>query len=104
MKRGFHGKKKLCGFLFTALLTMAVLGGCADGTGESSGDNSSVESGEIPLDSGSEQESTGGTDGETSAEESASGESTAEAGQAGDAGEPVRRLHCCRNTTGYRQS
>ena len=42
-----------------------------------------MESGEIPLDSGSEQESTGGTDGETSAEESASGESTAEAGQAG---------------------
>ncbi|MCI8528359.1 MAG: ABC transporter substrate-binding protein [Lachnospiraceae bacterium] len=36
-------KKKLCGLLFTALLTMAVLGGCADGTGESSGDNSSGE-------------------------------------------------------------
>ena len=35
-------KKKLCSLLFTALLTMAVLGGCADGTGESSGDNSSV--------------------------------------------------------------
>ena len=35
-------KKKLCGLLFTALLTMAVLGGCADGTGESSGDKSSV--------------------------------------------------------------
>ena len=43
MKRGFHMKKKLCGLLFTALLTMAVLGGCADGTGESSGDNSSGE-------------------------------------------------------------
>ena len=36
-------KKKLCGLLFTALLTMAVLGGCADGTGESSGDKSSAE-------------------------------------------------------------
>ncbi|MCH5337279.1 MAG: ABC transporter substrate-binding protein, partial [Acetatifactor sp.] len=35
-------KKRLCSLLFTALLTMAVLGGCADGTGESSGDNSSV--------------------------------------------------------------
>ena len=35
-------KKKLCGLLFTALLTMAVLGGCADGTGASAGDNSSV--------------------------------------------------------------
>ncbi len=42
MKTGFHGKKKLCGFLFTALLSMAVLGGCADGTGESSEDNSIV--------------------------------------------------------------
>lgn len=30
--------------LLTALLTMAVLSGCADGTGESSGDNSSMES------------------------------------------------------------
>ncbi len=40
MKTSFHWKKKLCGFLFTALLIMAVLGGCADGTGESSGDNS----------------------------------------------------------------
>jgi len=37
--------KKLCGLLFTALLMMAVLGGCADGTGESSGDNSSKEPG-----------------------------------------------------------
>ncbi len=36
-------KKKLCGLLLTALLTMAVLGGCSDGTGESSGDNSSAE-------------------------------------------------------------
>lgn len=38
-------KKKRFGLLLTALLTMAVLGGCgSDGTGESSGDNSSVES------------------------------------------------------------
>lgn len=35
--------KKRFGLFFAALLTMAVLGGCADGTGESSGDNSSVE-------------------------------------------------------------
>ena len=44
MKIHFHGKKKLTGLLLTALLTMAVLGGCgSDGTGESSGDNSSME-------------------------------------------------------------
>ncbi len=41
MKRSFHGKKSLCVLLVTALLGMAVLGGCADGTGESSEDNSS---------------------------------------------------------------
>ena len=41
MKRSFHGKKGLCVLLVTALLGMAVLGGCADGTGESSEDNSS---------------------------------------------------------------
>ncbi|MCM1058539.1 MAG: ABC transporter substrate-binding protein [Firmicutes bacterium] len=36
-------RKKLLSLLLTALLTMAVLGGCgSDGTGESSGDNSSV--------------------------------------------------------------
>ncbi len=35
-------KKKLSGLFFTALLMMAVLGGCSDGTGESSGDKSSV--------------------------------------------------------------
>ena len=51
-------KKKLCGFLFTALLTMAVLGGCADGTGESSGDNSSKESVADSQESTSVQEST----------------------------------------------
>ena len=43
MKTSFHGKKRLFGFFFAALLAMAVLGGCADGTGESSGDNSSKE-------------------------------------------------------------
>ncbi len=43
MKTSFHRKKKLSGLLFVALLIMAVLGGCADGTGESSGDNSSKE-------------------------------------------------------------
>ena len=77
-------KKKLCGFLFTALLTMAVLGGCADGTGESSGDNSSMESGEVPQDSGSAQVSSDGSqDGDTSGEESTSEESASEADQAG---------------------
>ena len=77
-------KKRLCGFLFTALLTMAVLGGCADGTGESSGDNSSVESGKVPQDSGSAQDSgDAAQDSDTSAEESISQESTSEAGQAG---------------------
>lgn len=44
MKRSFHGKKSLGVLLVTALLAMAVLGGCADGTGESSEDNSSKES------------------------------------------------------------
>lgn len=58
MKTCFHGKKKLCGFLFTALLMMAVLGGCADGTGESSGDNSSKESVADSQESTSVQEST----------------------------------------------
>jgi len=43
MKKFFFMKKRLCGLLFLALLTMAVLGGCADGTGESSEDNSSRE-------------------------------------------------------------
>ena len=51
-------KKRLCGFLFTALLTMAVLGGCADGTGESSGDNSSKESVTDSQGTASTQEST----------------------------------------------
>lgn len=43
MKTSFHRKRRLFSLLFTALLIMAVLGGCADGTGESSGDNSSKE-------------------------------------------------------------
>jgi len=43
MKKSFFMQKKLFSLLLTALLTMAVLGGCgSDGTGESSGDNSSV--------------------------------------------------------------
>ena len=84
MKTSFHGKKRLFGFFFAALLAMAVLGGCADGTGESSGDNSSVESGEVPQDSGSAQDSgDAAQDSDTSAEESISQESTSEAGQAG---------------------
>ena len=53
MKTSFHGKKKLCGFLFTALLAMAVLGGCADGTGESSEEHSSQESVADSADAGS---------------------------------------------------
>lgn len=74
-------KKRLCGFLFTALLTMAVLGGCADGTGESSGDNSSMESTSGSEDSTSGEES---TPQEESTSEDGSGESssgTADAGQ-----------------------
>ncbi|WP_276949200.1 ABC transporter substrate-binding protein [Acetatifactor muris] len=58
MKTCFHGKKKLCSLLFTALLVMAVLGGCADGTGESSGDNSSKESVTDSQGTASTQEST----------------------------------------------
>lgn len=41
-EKGIIMKKKLFSLFFTALLTMAVLGGCgSDGTGESSGDDSS---------------------------------------------------------------
>ncbi len=65
MKTSFHGKKKLCGFLFTALLAMAVLGGCADGTGESSEDHSSKESVTDSAEAGS-------TTAEVSTEEDAS--------------------------------
>ena len=59
-------KKKLCGLLFTALLIMAVLGGCADGTGESSGDNSSAtpavdSSGVQSPEAGSSTEGDGGS-------------------------------------------
>ncbi len=74
-------KKKLCSLLLTALLTMAVLGGCADGTGESSGDNSSMESTSGSEDSTSGEES---TPQEESTSEDGSGESssgTADAGQ-----------------------
>lgn len=45
MKKVFFMKRKLFSLLSAALLTMAVLGGCgSDGTGESSEDNSSMES------------------------------------------------------------
>ncbi len=54
MKNLFFRKRKLFSLLFAALLTMAVLGGCAsDGTGESSGNNSSVESVGEPVYGGS---------------------------------------------------
>ncbi len=79
MKRCFHGKKSFCGFLVTALLAMAVLGGCADGTGESSEDNSSKESTveSTQTDSAESGESTG---------VDASGESTEpEGGESGSA-------------------
>ena len=74
-------KKKLCSLLLTALPGMAVLGGCADGTGESSGDNSSMESTSGSEDSTSGEES---TPQEESTSEDGSGESssgTADAGQ-----------------------
>ncbi len=88
MKRCFHGKKSLCVLLVTALLAMAVLGGCADGTGESSEDNSSKESTveSTQTDSAESGESTGvGASGEStepeggesgSAEDAASGQET----------------------------
>ena len=79
MKRCFHGKKSLCVLLVTALLAMAVLGGCADGTGESSEDNSSKESTveSTQTDSAESGESTG---------VDASGESTEpEGGESGSA-------------------
>ena len=69
MKMNFHVKKGLCSLLFTALLTMAVLGGCAGGTGESSGDNSSVEQGTDSQGLGSAQESGSTADEASSAEE-----------------------------------
>nr|WP_297864239.1 ABC transporter substrate-binding protein [uncultured Acetatifactor sp.] len=71
MKTCFHGKKKLCSLLFTALLVMAVLGGCADGTGESSGDNSSKESVTDSQGTASAQESTSQ---ESAREQEASGD------------------------------
>lgn len=54
MKKIFFMKKKLFSLLLAALLTTAVLGGCgSDGTGESSGDNSSVEPAGDPVYGGS---------------------------------------------------
>ena len=90
MKRSFHGKKGLCVLLVTALLAMAVLGGCADGTGESSEDNSSKESTaestqpDSTESDGSEEADASGDSKETegSAETGSEGESAS--GQAGD--------------------
>ena len=91
MKRSFHGKKGLCVLLVTALLGMAVLGGCADGTGESSEDNSSKESTteSTQPDSGQSDASTESNDSEESTEAQESGEESGSeggsaSGQAGD--------------------
>ena len=91
MKRSFHGKKGLCVLLVTALLGMAVLGGCADGTGESSEDNSSKESTteSTQPDSGQSDASTESNDSEESTEVQESGEESGSeggsaSGQAGD--------------------
>ena len=91
MKRSFHGKKSLCVLLVTALLGMAVLGGCADGTGESSEDNSSKESTteSTQPDSGQSDASTESNDSEESTEVQESGEESGSeggsaSGQAGD--------------------
>ena len=91
MKRSFHGKKSFCGFLVTALLAMAVLGGCADGTGESSEDNSSKESTaestqpDSTESDGSEEADASGdsSQAQESGEESGSQQESA-SGQAGD--------------------
>ena len=73
--------KKFFSLLFVTLLTMAVLGGCADGTGESSEDNTSTESGtssegsssqESPEEESSAQENTGEGEQENPSEESGS--------------------------------
>ncbi len=91
MKRSFHGKKSLCVLLVTALLAMAVLGGCADGTGESSEDNSSKESTaestqpDSTESDGSEEADASGdsSQAQESGEESGSQQESA-SGQAGD--------------------
>ena len=58
MKNLFFMKRKLFSLLLAALLTMAVLGGCgSDGTGESSGDNSSMESVKDSTEANSEESS-----------------------------------------------
>ena len=73
--------KKFFSLLFVTLLTMAALGGCADGTGESSEDNTSTESGtssegsssqESPEEESSAQENTGEGEQENPSEESGS--------------------------------
>ncbi len=90
MKRSFHGKKGLCVLLVTALLGMAVLGGCADGTGESSEDNSSKESTveSTQTDSAESGETTGadasGESTEPEGSESGSAEDAASGQETGD--------------------
>nr|WP_304954785.1 ABC transporter substrate-binding protein [uncultured Acetatifactor sp.] len=90
MKRCFHGKKSLCVLLVTALLAMAVLGGCADGTGESSEDNSSKESTveSTQTDSAESGETTGadasGESTEPEGSESGSAEDAASGQETGD--------------------
>ena len=90
MKRSFHGKKSLCVLLVTALLGMAVLGGCADGTGESSEDNSSKESTaestqpDSTESDGSEEADASGDSKETEGSTEAGSESESASGQAGD--------------------
>ncbi len=91
MKASFHGKKGLCALLVTALLAMAVLGGCADGTGESSEDNSSKEStvestpdsgqSDVPMESDDSSEADDSGEGEeTQGGESGSEEDAAQGG------------------------
>ncbi len=89
MKRSFHGKKSLCVLLVTALLGMAVLGGCADGTGESSEDNSSKESTVESTQSDSAGSGEPSGDSEESSQAQESGEESGSqqesaSGQAGD--------------------
>nr|WP_300837318.1 ABC transporter substrate-binding protein [uncultured Acetatifactor sp.] len=90
MKRSFHGKKSLCVLLVTALLGMAVLGGCADGTGESSEDNSSKESTaestqpDSTESDGSEEADASGDSKETEGSTETGSESESASGQAGD--------------------
>ena len=88
MKTFFHfkkklGSKRLCGFLLTALLAMAVLGGCADGTGESSGDNSSKESVTDPAQSDSGESDTTGNSSSEETEDTQSVQDTSDSEENG---------------------